>query len=48
MTSQEQATTVQLSQVNASAEKKPGFFERGIKGVVNFIAKATGQPAPQN
>lgn len=38
--------TVSLESIN-TPQRKEHFLEKGIKNIVNFIAKITGQPSPQ-
>ena len=47
MTTENRAQTVPMNEINQSPEKKENLFERGVKNLVGFIAKATGQPNPE-
>lgn len=47
MTTENTAQTVPMNEINQSPEKKENLFERGVKKLVGFIAKATGQANPE-
>lgn len=48
MTTENTAQTIQFSELTIPPQKEENFFEKGVKKVIGFIAKATGQPDPES